>query len=160
MLIGQVGATGMALAWIAVPHQQGAMTYAATAAALFLTHVAGCAYALGDSRMFYGSVLPSENSMNYTMVFYPCCQLMMGLGNLASGFLLDVLGNFHASIGPIQLDQYAPVFAFGALLAGLGAWILSFVRKDPPTLLKSGKHIAVDVPDDTNADKDAFSVTP
>ena len=141
MLIGQVGAMVMSLVWVVLPHGQGMVTYVAAAGTLLLSSMAGVAYALGDQRMFYGSVLPTGRNMNYIMVFYPCCQVLMGLGNILSGFLLDMLKSFHWTVGSIQLDQFSPLFVLGTLLAGLGAWVLAFVRKDPPTL-KSAKSAA------------------
>jgi len=134
MLIGQAAIMVLSLAWVMLPHHQGTTTYILTAAALLLNGIAAMAYALGDQRMFYGSVLPVGRNMNYIMVYYPVCQVISGAGNLSSGFLLDGLKGFHLSIGPVHLGQFAPLFALGAVLAGVGAWILTFVRKDPPSI--------------------------
>ncbi|MCX6935220.1 MAG: MFS transporter [Verrucomicrobia bacterium] len=141
MLIGQAAIMVMSLAWVVIPHQQGTTTYIVTAAALLLNGIAGMAYALGDQRMFYGSVLPAGRNMNYIMVFYPVCQVISGAGNLFSGFLLDGLKGFQSNIGSVHLDQFAPLFILGTLLAGVGALILAFVRKDPPSI-KSEKTIS------------------
>ena len=134
MLIGQTGAVVVSLAWMVMPRQHAWWTHGLAAFVYFMFGVMGVAYALGDQRMFYGSVLPKERNMNHTMVFYTWCQVLLGSGMLLSGRLLDTFKNLHGTIGSVHLDQFVPSFGLGALLAGLGAWILCFVRADAPTL--------------------------
>ena len=87
-------------------------------------------WSIAYSRMLYVKIIPADRRSGYTAVNLASSGIMMGLGSMLAGIVLQASGNLNGSLGPLPIDRYTPLMVSGIVLLVAAIIVFSRVRGD------------------------------
>lgn len=87
-------------------------------------------WAIGSSRLLYGSLIPRHRGQDYSAVYHSWLGVFGGLSALLGGWILDRSVDFQRMILGVPLDAYFILFAAAAVTPLLAMFILRWVKSD------------------------------
>lgn len=119
----------MPLLWWSMPRQTP-WGLAIALGIAFVQGVANLAWAVGATRLLFGSVVPPEKKTDYLAIWFAWAGITAGLSQLSGGYLIDFGNRLVGELWFITLDAYTPLLLLSIVGSLLSIIFLAAIRGD------------------------------
>ncbi len=94
-------------------------------------------WSIGYFRYLFVKLIPEERKTSYVAMHTAVIGVVSGVCPIAAGFFLDRMQNLGASLGPLTLDPYSPLYLNCIVLVIVSTFIMARVPQDSTTGVRS-----------------------
>ncbi len=117
------------LGWMLIPLGHAASAWIA-GAIFVVAGIGGIGYGLGTGRQLYVTLIPTRLKTQYMSVYCAWMGITGGLGQVLAGWSMDKLPRMSGQLGPLNLNDYTPLFLFSMSMLLIGLLIQRKVHAD------------------------------